>query len=189
MRLTAAIPVGALLGGLLLRWLEYRAPTVLGLSLCAVSFYLLSRWGLEVSDPAMTLHLVLGGLGFGLVIASLGTAVLNSVGDRDRGTAAALLTVMRMVGMMVGLSAMTWWGMGRFQSLAKRISNVPTETETSAEAAERVGEQLSGAVLTLFHNLFLAAMAVCIVAIVLVLGMGVGVRERECIGATLTADS
>ena len=43
MRLTAAIPVGALLGGLLVHRLGYRFPTVMGLGLSAASFFLLSR--------------------------------------------------------------------------------------------------------------------------------------------------
>jgi hypothetical protein len=176
MRLTAAIPVGAVLGGLLVRWTDLRVPTVLGLALSAAGFYLLSTWDLGISDPAMTTHLAVGGLGFGLVIAPLGTAVMDSVKEGDRGTAAALLTVMRMVGMMVGLSAMAWWGMGRFQTLAGGISLSPLD---GAPGSAQIEEQLTGATLTLFQDLFLAAMAICLVALLPAVGLR---RQKRAIG-------
>ncbi|MFQ5933960.1 MAG: MFS transporter, partial [Dehalococcoidia bacterium] len=95
MRLTAAIPVGAVLGGLIAGRLGYRVPTGAGLLLSALGFYFLSGWELDISDPVMTIHLIIVGLGFGLVIAPIATAAINSVLKTDMGTAAALLTVIR----------------------------------------------------------------------------------------------
>lgn len=197
MRLTAAIPVGALIGGFLVSRTGYRAPTALGLGLCAASFYLLSRWGLDVTDPGMTRDLVIGGLGFGLVIAPIGSAALDSAKRDEQGTAAALVTVTRMVGMMVGLAALTWWGMGRFTGMAGDISVLPLPGESGAATEARVKAELTGASLSLFKDLFLAAMTVCLIALVPVVGMGGGrgasranrkhpARNRELSPETLT---
>ena len=110
MRLTAAIPVGAVLGGIACQRLDYRIPTIAGLTLVAVGFSLMSRWGLDIADPAMTAHLATAGLGFGLVIAPIALAAINSVDAGYRGTAAALITATRLLGMTLGLAALTAWG-------------------------------------------------------------------------------
>ena len=117
LRLMAMIPVGALVGGLLYQRLGYRTPMALGLGLAALGFLLLSRWPLDVRDPRMTLELMVGGLGFGMVITPMTLAVLNQVRDDRKATASALVTVMRMTGMIVGLSALSSWGKDRFISL------------------------------------------------------------------------
>ena len=156
MRLTAAIPVGALVGGFLCQRLGYRLPTALGLALSATGFFLMSRWGLDIADPWMTLHLAIGGLGFGVVIAPITTAVLNSVREGLRGVASALVTALRMVGMLIGLSALSAWGMGRFEVMTAGLS--------LSEILE-APEELTGPVMGLFHDFFLAAMAMCLLAI------------------------
>jgi hypothetical protein len=61
----------------------------------------------------------LRGGGFGLVIAPVGTAVINAAPDQQRGIAASLVIVLRFMGMSVGLSALTAWGLHRFAILAR----------------------------------------------------------------------
>ena len=156
MRLTAMIPVGAVVGGFLCQRLGYRLPTALGLCLAALSFYLLSRWPLDVADPRLSRDLLIGGLGFGLVIAPISTAVINSVKEGQKATAASLVTLMRMVGMMIGLAVLTSWGTGRYEVLLGRISEL---------------EQLPQATLGLFHDFFLAAAVICLVALLPALWM------------------
>ena len=156
-RLTAAIPVGALVGGFAASRIGYRIPTAGGLILIALSFYFLSGWDLELKDPMMTVHLLIGGLGFGLVIAPIATAAINSVLARDRGTAAALLTVMRMMGMTVGLAALTSWGTNRFDVLVAQIDVPFVDPEYAGELTD-VG-------LNIFQGFFLAAMVVSLVAL------------------------
>ena len=159
MRLTAAIPVGAVLGGLACQRLDYRIPTAAGLALAALGFALMSRWGLDVSDPAMTVHLLTAGLGFGLVIAPIALAATNSVDEGHRGAAAALITAMRMVGMTLGLATLTAWGTDRFDSL---VAGIPLPF---GDAAAQFETQLTDAGLTLFSDFFLVAMGVSLVAI------------------------
>jgi len=117
MRFTGAIPLGALLGGYVVRWVGVRAPTVVGLLFGAVGFLLMSTWDATIADPQLSLHLAIGGFGFGLVIAPLVLSAVESASERYRGTAAAWVTVSRMLGMTLGLAALSAWGMGEFQLL------------------------------------------------------------------------
>ena len=169
MRLTAAIPLGAVLGGIACQRMDYRVPTIVGLVLAAVGFWFMGQWGLEVADPAMTVHLAVSGFGFGLVIAPIALAATNSVNAQDRGTAAALITAARMVGMTLGLAALTAWGSGSFQ---ERVAGLHLPLPVPGEAVE-VSEQrvvefeatLVDAGLTLFNDFFLVAMGVCLIAV------------------------
>ena len=139
MRFTGAIPVGAVIGGYVSRWVGRRLPTLVGLGLGALGFVWMSGWGLDISDPALSLHLATGGLGFGLVIAPLLATAMNAGGEEYRGTAAAFITVARMLGMTLGLAALSAWGMGYFQVLTAELSfPLPVAGETAAALAERV---------------------------------------------------
>ncbi len=157
-RLTAAIPVGALLGGFASSRLGYRLPTIAGLLLSASSFYFMSGWDLNIDDPSMTIHLVVGGLGFGLVIAPIAAAAINSVTAGYRGTAAAMLTVMRMMGMTVGLAALTSWGTDRFDILVTQIAISFADPEYA--------EELTGVGFEVFQGFFLAGMVVCLAGLI-----------------------
>jgi EmrB/QacA subfamily drug resistance transporter len=157
LRLTVMLSIGAVLGGLMCRRFGYRPPTVLGLILSGLGFFFLSRWPLAISDPGMTLQLAICGLGFGLVIAPLGTAAIDSSRQDQKGLASSLVVMMRMIGMIIGLSAITSWGMVRFHLMTASLSlndilNTPTDLVQS--------------LLSLFHDFFLAAMIICWVAVV-----------------------
>ena len=117
LRMTVAIPFGAVLGGVVCQRYDYRLPTALGLLLAALGFWLMSGWGLDIADPWLTVHLATAGFGFGLLIAPIALAATNSVSDDARGAAAALITTSRVVGMTLGVAALTAWGTGRFDAL------------------------------------------------------------------------
>ena len=70
----------------------------------------------------LTRDLMISGLGFGLVIGPIGASVTSSAGPRWMATGSALVTVSRMVGMVVGLSALSSWGVRRFNALAADIT-------------------------------------------------------------------
>ncbi|MCB8966706.1 MAG: hypothetical protein H6660_07400 [Ardenticatenaceae bacterium] len=57
-----------------------------------------------------------------MVIAPVGTAVINSAPDTQRGIAASLVIVLRLMGMSVGLSGLTAWGLHRFEILRTQIT-------------------------------------------------------------------
>ena len=182
MRLTAAMPVGAILGGLACQRMDYRIPAVVGLLLAAAGFAFMSRWGADISDPIMTVHLATAGLGFGLLIAPIALAATESVREEDRGSAAGLVTAARMVGMTIGLAALTAWGTGHFQGL---VAGVPLPFamvgETDAETQQRVLEfeqTVTQAGLAVFRRFFLIAMAVSLVGIIPAAAMAWHRRRR-----------
>lgn len=170
MRLTAAIPFGAVIGGLACQRLDYRVPAISGLALAAAGFWFMGHWGLDVADPWMTVHLATAGLGFGLLIAPIALAATNSVDAAHRGTAAATVTAMRLLGMTFGLAALTAWGTGRFQGMVAGMRlPLPIAGETVKQTEQRAREfeaGLTDAGLGLFNDFFLVAMGVCLIAIV-----------------------
>ncbi len=182
MRMTVAIPVGAVLGGFACRWIDVRAPSVVGLILIAIGFGLMSTWGLDVADPWMTLHLATSGFGFGLLIAPIALVATNAISESVRGAAAGVVTAMRIIGMTLGLAALTAWGTGRFQELVVGLQlPLPSPGETAAQSQARVDEfeaHLTEAGLTLFSDFFLVAMAVALTAIVPALLMALRRSDR-----------
>ena len=85
MRFTGAIPVGAIAGGYAARWLGPRLPTLAGLIIGAGGLWLMSTWDVSIRDPQLSLHLVTGGFGFGLVIAPLVVSAVDAAGDDATG--------------------------------------------------------------------------------------------------------
>lgn len=186
MRMTAALPVGAVLGGMLCQRVDCRAPAVAGLLIAALGFRMMSGWGLDVADPWMTLHLAVTGFGFGLLIAPIALAATNSAPEDARGAAAALVTAMRIIGMTLGVAALTAWGTGRFEGLiAGASAPFALPGETAAQTAERLSAlewQLTEAGLTLFSDFFVAGMWLCIAALAPVGFMAWGGRRRGAAG-------
>ena len=170
MRLTVAIPFGAVLGGIASQRMGPRPPSILGLLMVGVGFGLMSTWGLDVADPWMSAHLATAGFGFGLLIAPIVLATVNSVDEHLRGAASGVVTAMRIVGMTFGLATLTAWGTGRFAQLVVGFElPLPLRGETAAASAARVAEFEAGLIdagLSLFSDFFLIAMAVAIVAVV-----------------------
>ena len=121
-RFLVALPVGALLGGYLIRALPTGPVTAAGMALAAVGFAWMSTWGLEsLRDPVVTVPLVLAGLGFGLALAPVNAALLAATADAVHGVASALLVVARMVGMLVGISALTTLGLRRYYGVQRDL--------------------------------------------------------------------
>ena len=170
MRMTAAIPVGAVLGGFACQRMDLRIPSAAGLALVAAGFGMMSTWGLDIGDPSMTAHLATTGLGLGLLIAPIAMAATNFVDVGLRGAASAVVTAMRIVGMTFGLAALTAWGTGRFQHLVVGLKlPFPLPGETSEQSRARVAEfnaSVTDAGLSLFNDFFMIAMTVAVIAIV-----------------------
>ncbi len=127
-RLLAAVPVGAILGGLLCDRLGYRITTLFGMGLATAMFVLMGGWtassmgpGLRPSDPV----LVGCGLGFGLAIAPINAAILGAVAEVRHGLAASLVVVARMVGMLVGISLLTAIGLHQYDQVVQSIPPCP----------------------------------------------------------------
>ena len=189
LRLTALIPIGAFLGGWLCGRISCRLTGVLGLLFTATGFYLMSRWPMDVSWTQITISTVTGGFGFGLVIAPISTTTINAVRATQAGMGAAVVTALRMVGMMLGLAALTSWGLAYFKHLVSLFPSLPA-TASSAQFAkwsQDYGNYLLTAAHSLYSAIFFVTMILCLVAIIPAIflwGRKAPVEERDMSKAT-----
>jgi MFS family permease len=114
-RFLIVLPVGAVVGGYLIRRFPPGVITAAGMLLAALGFVFMAQWDLTtVEEPIANLGLVTGGLGFGLALAPVNAALLAFTDDDVHGVASAFVVVSRMVGMLVGISALTTIGLRRY---------------------------------------------------------------------------
>src|SRR5438045_8106895 len=99
--------LGALAGGLVAERFGYRALAIGGLLIAAAGYWRFWHWPDSLDYGRMAADLLICGLGFGLVIAPVGAAAINSAPSDSHGIASSLVLVMRLLGMMLGLSALT----------------------------------------------------------------------------------
>ena len=175
LRLTGVIPLGAVCGGLLVSRLGPNPLTVVGLVLVALGMFLASGWELGVADPELTVHLLIAGFGFGLVIAPITVHALDAASEDYRGTAASLVVVSRMMGMTLGLAALSAWGVQHFHVLTTGLEfPLPLAGEAAGIFETRAAEysaNVNAAGLALFQRFFLTASIISLIAIVPALGM------------------
>ncbi len=169
LRMTGVIPIASVIGGWLLPWVGGRPLTVAGLLMVAAGLFLCSGWEIGVDDPELTMHLLLAGAGFGLVIAPILHRAYQAVGEDYRATAASLVTVARMMGMTLGLAAMSAWGVEHFQVLTSGLElplpQAGESTEMLNSRIEQYTEGVNAAGLSVFRAFFRAAAIVSLVAI------------------------
>jgi MFS family permease len=178
-RFLVALPVGAVLGGYLTRTLPAGVVTAAGMALAAVGFLLMSRWGLTtLNDPTSTLPLLVGGFGFGLALAPVNAAVLASTDHEVHGLASALVVVSRMVGMLVGISALTTIGLRRYYAEQADLANVRDVCNGKSRCAEFT-RLLKVAGIAQEHTVFLGAALCAAVAGVLALLLFRSARTRS----------
>jgi MFS family permease len=155
--LTMTMAATSYLGGVVGGRVGYRRPTLAGLSLAIIGLALMGLvWDPETSALTMALHLALVGSGIGLVLAPTSTAVIDLATDDDRGAAAGLVILARLIGFSVGLAALTAWGLRRYDALradaklppitdpdyAQAVAEATVDVSTSALAETFLGAAL-----------------------------------------------
>ena len=136
-RFLVALPVGAVLGGYLTRTLPAGVVTAAGMACAAVAFLMMSRWGVtSLEELSSNVPLLLGGFGFGLALAPVNAAVLATTDDDVHGLASAMVVVARMVGMLVGISALTTLGLRRYYAEQSDLPNVRDVCDGKSRCAE-----------------------------------------------------
>jgi MFS family permease len=124
-RFLVALPVGAIVGGYLIRTRSAGLVTAVGMGMSAVGFALMSRWDVEtLHDPSSNVALVVCGFGFGLALAPVNAAILASTDPDVHGVSTAMVVVARMVGMLVGISALTTIGLRRYYAEQDELATV-----------------------------------------------------------------
>ncbi len=150
-RLTIGVPLGAFLGGVLALRLGFSRTATAGAILLGIGFLGMSRWNADPGFVLFTLPLFVAGIGLGLVIAPVGTAVMNEVGEGGRATVFCLLTVVDLVGSLVGVALLTTHGLSGFYASAGLVPlNDP-----------HYGELIQGLELGSFRDTFEVTAAVC----------------------------
>jgi MFS family permease len=179
-RFLIALPAGAILGGVLAGRFGERWVTVGGLLVAAAGYVLIAGWPADVAAWRLTTDLVVAGLGLGLVIAPLAAAVLRATVPAQHGAASAGLVVARMIGMLLGVTVLTAWGLHRFQALTARLDTpfpfgmAPADYQAKLAA---YNEAVQAALRTEYHEIFLATAVIC--ALGAVIGLNVAVRARQ----------
>ena len=167
-RFLAAVPVGALLGGLLTERLSHRVTAALGMLLSTAMFAVMSTWPASaLSDSLWHMRITQSdvvlaacGLGFGLAIAPVNAAMLGAVRASLHGLASALVVVARMVGMLVGLSVLTAVGLRSFFAAQAQIVSPLKLCPATPAACPAYDALVRHAVVDELHTVFFGA-AVC----------------------------
>ena len=168
-----AVPVGALLGGWVLRWVGDGLSAGVGLLLAASGLLVMSGWDRgSLAEVSSTITLALVGLGLGMALAPVNDAALADAPQHAHGTASSLVVVARMVGMVVGLALLTGIGLHRYY---EAVDALPREQQTS-------GQALLDAALLQVHTVFVGAAGAAFVGALLALAC-LGIRRREGSGS------
>jgi MFS family permease len=144
---TIPLALAALPGGALAGRIGYRLTASIGMLMAVAGFGLMTFWRSEMAGQAVALFtagpspeaaggtlrmaagLILAGIGLGLTIAPIGTAVINGVGESERGIAAATVIILRLIGMSLSVSALTAYGLRRTTEISTELLQGASPTD------------------------------------------------------------
>ena len=166
-RFLIGVPVGAVLGGLLASRLGGWLTATSGIVIATFAFLQMSGW--QSSELALRLGplrqadvaLAACGLGFGIVIAPLAAAVLDLTRSENHGLASSLVVLARTLGMLVGLSALTSFGLHRFHQI---LGTPVLNDATVKERVDHLARLVASAFLQEYREIFAIAAALCVIA-------------------------
>jgi MFS family permease len=178
LRFLIALPIGAVMGGWIATRVGDRAMTFVGLLIAAYGYWLISKWPVDLlaSDhhvlgmltlPTMDVDLLVAGLGLGLVIGPLTSASLRVVPAAQHGIASAAVVVARMTGMLIGVAALSAWGLYRFNQI---VAGLSASVPDNASLALRIAIQAKlyrQAFAEMYSGIFTITAIVCVVGALL----------------------
>lgn len=156
--LTVPMAMAAFPGGWLTARIGYRWPALAGLVVALAGFGLMNHWWVDTTYATMVPHLAVTGLGFGLVMAPIAAAVVDAAPAEYRGTASALVIIFRLVGMTIGVSSITTYGLHRVEMLSSRLFSATADLVEIARVSMEVAA-------TVIDEAFLIAGIACALAI------------------------
>jgi len=146
--LTVPMALASIPGGWWTARSGYRMPSLAGLFAALTGFALMYGWQATTAYATMIPHLVLAGIGFGLTIAPIAAAVIDTAPSAYRGSASALVIIFRLVGMMISASGIATYGARRSQALSEQflagaadlqaVNSTAAVVQAGMAAAERV---------------------------------------------------
>jgi len=176
--IAAAMAIGALGSGLLARFVSPRPLTVVGLILSAAGLAWMSTASPTTATDLFAASGALFGIGFGLTVTPRSTAAVESAGRAAFGAASATVTVARMIGMAIGMAALTAYGSttitrisneiygsgeGYKQYIPEYLRNRPITDGLVAQALEQWAASKGATILV---GIFLVAAMVTLIALV-----------------------
>jgi len=197
--IAGAMAIGALASGFLARVMSLRVLTLIGLALSAGGLAWMAARGPDVSTEAFALSGATFGIGFGLTVTPRSTAAVESAGRALFGAASATVTVARMIGMSIGMAALTAYGSSTItrvwnevygsgdaykQYIPEFLRDRPLNDGLVAQALEQWVARTAASIMT---GVFIAAVLVTLTAVVPALALRVphgeamaeDVREEE----------
>lgn len=165
----AGIPIGAVIGGVVAGKAGARLTATVGVVVSAVSFLQMSGWTADELTlrlgPLRQADIALAacGLGFGLVIAPVTSSVLSLTREQSHGLATSLVVLARTMGMLIGLSALTAFGLYRFHQILGTPVLHGSDVHSRLSELERL---VAAAFLQEYREIFEIAAGICLVAAV-----------------------
>ncbi len=167
--LTASMALASYLGGRTTEVFGQRLPTLVGLAAAGLALLVMGlTWEPDINRWWAAAQLGVLGAGLGLVFAPTTSAVVDASPPEQRGAAAAIVMVVRLIGLSVGLAALTAWGLARFNS-ARAELELPGITDPGFQEAvlEATGQLTADAI----SETFLAASGFTVLGLLAALGM------------------
>ena len=176
LRFLIALPIGALLGGWIATKVGDRIVAFVGLLIAAGGYWLISRWPVDLMAarhhlglftlPTLDTDLAIAGLGLGLVIGPLTSATLRVVPAAQHGIASAAVVVARMIGMLIGIAALSAWGLYRFNQHLQSLPSGPGADSLAERLAAEAARYREAYVLQ-YGEIFAITAIVCLVGALL----------------------
>jgi MFS family permease len=165
LRLTVMIPIGAVIGGWLCGRITCRWTAVPGLLVTALGFWLMHLWSFSTDWSLITVSTLIAGFGLGLVIAPISTTAINAARPQQLGMASSIITVLRMIGMILGLAFLTSWALARIRTLMADFKPPKGVTALSPQYAQAYLHYFPIAAHDIFSTIFLVAGVFCLLAL------------------------
>ena len=192
--LAGAMAVGALASGFLTRLISLRILTLVGLAVSA------GGTGVDVdvesgrADERLRRSAAVFGVGFGLTVTPRSTAAVEAAGRAAFGAASATVTVARMIGMAVGMAALTAYGSTTITRLSNEIYGsgdgykqyIPEylrdRSINDGLVAQALEQWAASKAASIMVGIFLVAAVVTLIAVVPALALRVRRKDRPLAG-------
>ena len=132
------------------------------MAVAAGGYLLLSRWQASTGYAAMVAGLATAGVGLGLAISPVAATVIDASDAERRGSASALVIILRLIGMTIGVSVLTLWGVQRQQALRQAGAADPLVAGDPQQFLVNVAARV-------IDETFLFAVAACALGLLLAL--------------------
>jgi MFS family permease len=176
--LTVPMALAAVPGGWLTDRFGIRSVTAGGMALAATGFvWVALTWSMDIAEALVAVQMATVGIGLGLTFSPISAAVINSATESARGSASAVVVILRLIGMTLSTSTLTVISLWRVNTLgAEQGIGALAASDTAAYI-----QAYSGIVVRVLAELGWLAAGVCLIGLVTALLM----RDTDDSGARI----